>query len=112
MTQKEVLQKRGTSLTLDIHLIPTHAKALLFACQNGIVNLNKPLMAEICATEIGIEARNGQDYPIGVLGLVGAVVGYEGVNNLCGNILGSECGNNLHILGRKINFVLSQCAKF
>ena len=39
-------------------------------------------MAEICTAEIGIEARHGQDYPIGVLGLVGAVVGYEGVNNL------------------------------
>ena len=28
-------------------------------------------MAEICTAEIGIEARHGQDYPIGVLGLVG-----------------------------------------
>ena len=93
MTQKEVLQKRGTSLTLDIHLIPTHAKALLFACQNGIGNLHKPLMAEIRATEIGIEARNGQDYPIGVLGLIGAVVGYEGMNDLVWNILGCKRGN-------------------
>ena len=99
MTQKEVLQKRGTSLTLDIHLIPTHAKALLFACQNGIGNLHKPLMAEIRATEIGIEARHGQDYPIGVLGLVGAVVSYKSMNNLCWNILGSKQVNCLHILG-------------
>ena len=38
-------------------------------------------MAEIRTTEIGVEARNGQDYPIGVLVLVGAVVGYEGVSS-------------------------------
>ena len=29
--------------------------------------------AEIRATEIGIKARHGQDYPIGVLGFVGAI---------------------------------------
>ena len=49
-------------------------------------------MAEICAAEIGIEARHGQDYPIGVFGLVGAVVGYEGVNDLVWNILRRERG--------------------
>ncbi len=60
---------------LNIHPKPTHPKTLLFACQNGIGNFYEPLMAEIRATEIGVEARHGQDYPIGVLGLIGAVVG-------------------------------------
>ena len=45
-------------------------------------------MAEIRTTEIGIKARHGQDYPIGVLGLVSVVVGYECVNDLCGISLG------------------------
>ena len=54
---------------LNIHPIPTHPKALLFACQNGVGNLHKPLMAEIRTAEISIKACNGQDYPIGVLGL-------------------------------------------
>ncbi len=32
---------------LNIHPIPTHPKALLFACQNSVGNLYEPLMAEI-----------------------------------------------------------------
>ena len=39
-------------------------------------------MAEICVAEIGIEARHGQDNPIGVFGLVGAVEVNERMNNL------------------------------
>ena len=58
---------------LKIHPLPTHPKALLFARQNGIGYLHEPLMTEIRATEIGIKARHGQDYPIGVLGFVGAI---------------------------------------
>ena len=58
-------------------------------------------MAEIRTTEIGIEARNGQNYPIGVLGLVGAVVGNESVNDLIWNILGRKRGNCLNLLIRK-----------
>ena len=95
----------------NIHHISTHPKALLFAFQNGIRNLHKPLMAEIRATEIGIEARHGQDYPIGVLGLVSVVVGYECVNDLCGNILWCKCGNRLNILVGKRYFILAKRAK-
>ncbi len=84
---------------LNIHPIPTHPKALLFACQNSIWYFHKPLMAEIRTAEKGIEARNGQDYPIGVLGLVGAVVSDECMNDLIWNILGRERGNRLNILG-------------
>ena len=94
-----------------ILLIPTHSKTLLFACQNGIGNLHKPLMAEIRATEIGIEARHGQNYPIGVLGLIGAVVSYKSMNNLCWNILGSERGDRLNILVGKRYFILAKRAK-
>ena len=45
-------------------------------------------MAETCAAEVGIKACHGQDYPIGVLGFVGAVVGYERMNDFIWNILG------------------------
>ena len=68
-------------------------------------------MAEICAAEVGIKARHGQDYPIGVLGLVGAVVGYEGMNDLGWNIFWRKCGNHLNILGRKVNFILPKRTK-
>ena len=68
-------------------------------------------MAEICTAEISIKARNGQDHPIGVLGLVGAVVSYKSMNNLCWNILGSKQVNCLHILGWEGYFILPKCAK-
>ena len=45
-------------------------------------------MAETCAAGVGIKACHGQDYPIGVLGFVGAVVGYERMNDFIWNILG------------------------
>ena len=96
---------------LNIHPKPTHPKTLLFACQNGIGNFHEPLMAEICAAKIGIEACNGQDYPIGVLGLVGAVVGYERMNDFIWNILGCKCGNRLNILVGKRYFILAKRAK-
>ena len=60
-------------------------------------------MAEIRTAEVGIKACNGQDYPIGGLGLVGAVVGYEGVNDLVWNILGREHGKEY--LDENIDFV-------
>ena len=106
---KQIFEKM--SFLLNIYLIPTHPKALLFACQNGIGYFHKPLMAEIRTAEIGVEARNGQDYPIGVLGLVGAVVGNERMNDLCRNILGCKLVNRLNIFGGNINFILSQCTK-
>ena len=84
---------------LNIHPIPTHPKALLFACQNSIGYFYKPFMAEIRAAEIGIEARHGQDYPIGVLGFVGAVVGNECLNDLSWYFLGYKRGTRLYILG-------------
>ena len=68
-------------------------------------------MAEIRATEIGIEVRHGQDYPIGVLGFVGAVVGYECMNNLVWNILGYQRGNRFNFLWREGYFILPKCAK-
>ena len=69
-------------------------------------------MAEICVAEIGVKARHGQNYPIGVLGLVGAVVGYESVNDLVWNILGRKRGNRLYIFVREGYFILPKCAKF
>ena len=96
---------------LNIHPKPTHPKTLLFACQNGIGNFNKPFMAEIRITEKGIEACNGQDYPIGVLGLVGAVIGYECMNDFVWNILGCKRGDRLNILGREGYFIFSKCPK-
>ena len=89
--------------------MPTYAKALLFARHNGIGDFHKPFMAEICTAEISIKARHWQDSPIGVLGLVSVVVGYECVNDLCGNILGRKCGNCLNLLIRKNYLILSLC---
>ena len=50
-------------------------------------------MAEICVAEIGVKARNGHDYPIGVLGLIATIVGYKRMNDFIWNILGCKCGN-------------------
>ena len=68
-------------------------------------------MAEIRAAEIGIKARHGQDYPIGVLGFVGAVVGYERMNDFIWNILGCKCGNRFNFLGCEGYFILPQYTK-
>ena len=83
---------------LNIHPKPTYPKTLLFACQNGIGDFHKPFVAEICTAEIVIEARNGQDYPIGVLRFVGAVVGYERMNDIGWHFLGCKRGNRLYIV--------------
>ena len=47
---------RGTKLYM--YFIPTHPKALLFTRQDGIGDFYEPFVAEIRATEIGIEARH------------------------------------------------------
>ena len=96
---------------LYIYFVPTHTKALLFACHNCVGYLYEPFVAEIRTAEIGIEARHGQDYPFGVLGFVGAVVGYKCMNDLVWNLFGRKRGDRLNVLGREVNFVLPQRAK-
>lgn len=57
------------------------------------------------------KARHGQDYPIGVLGLIGAVVGYECMNDFVWNVFGCKCGNRFNFLMCEGYFILPKRTK-